>query len=282
MLSALRESVSSDAELQQAAVSLEGINRDWPPASCYVETDQETGQRLSTVVADYDAWKEAVEGLGCALQNYAETWVSETRAALGQAFSGWSDSLPEEEKLSVIEEVKDAVRSDAVLYPEWNAQYAAVMGCEGAAILDEISRLSGEIDQGRTDLSALEDEYLRRYEELELSSWNDDPPPQKKDLERFLSYRTRENTDGLSSNSWSASMTMLAVLPDSYSYNLQGGSTQDMRDRDYYDCEAPVARWPVGNGTFPALYTTSMTRNGFYREAREDGLSGDVTDGRIF
>lgn len=77
-------------------------------------------------------------------------------------------------------------------------------------------------------------------------------------------------------------MTMLAVMPDSYSYNLQGGSTQDMRDRDYYDCEAPASRWPVGNGTFPARYVTSMTRNGFYKEAREDGLSGDVTDGKIF
>lgn len=84
--------------------------------------------------------------MGCELMRYANDWVDATRDALGNAFSNWSGSLSVEEKLSVIEGVKDIVRSDTVLYPEWNAQYSVIMGCEGAAILDEISRLSDEID----------------------------------------------------------------------------------------------------------------------------------------
>lgn len=277
LLSSIADTLSSDEDLSRIAVEIQHLNQTFPPLTCNISVDPQTQHELTSYTIDYDHWKNTIVSLNDMLGSYGSSWLYTSYQTLQtDAFSGWSYSLSTDQKLSVINGVKSVVNGDVVIVPEWNRQYDTIMGCEGTPILDEISYLSGFVDQGEIDLRQLSIDYDEMREAIELSDITDDGLPEPDDLSAFLNYSTIQRIDGPRITTWNASLNMLAILPDSYSYNLQHGIPSDMYDRDYYDCAAPTSRWPTG-GEFCSSYATSLRKSSYDAQ-----LSSNVEKGKMF
>lgn len=133
--------------------------------------------------------------------------------------------------------------------------------------------MSAEIDR----LSA---EYDEEYERI-LSSTYDDPLPDPDDLEKFLHYELDPHVSQLST-SWSASLNMLAVAPDTYDEQLSSYPDSEYKwNEQSYFCEKPVSRWPASQ--WPAWYMVPVKKTALlpYNNNGETILSNQVY-GKLF
>lgn len=226
--------------LASSASQIQAIQAQFPQVSCVITTDPQTGTETSAYTYDDNTWKRVIVNMNNTLAQYAQSWFYDTYGNLYNAYECDPDD-PEQLKWDRINAISSMI--DATLDAAWHTEYAACLSYYTQYYADERTRLSAEIQNAEQELEELEEWY---QDELDrISQIEDDPMPNADDLNRFLSYDLSPQADQLSS-SWSASLNMLAVCPDTPSEPLADypSGYDKLMEEDYY-CDYPKTRWPV-------------------------------------
>ena len=248
-------SANGSSALAGAGIDLEAIGTQWPPATCTITTDPQTGTETSSYTQDENAWKRAVMRINNILRDYASTWFVNTNDCLENAFQAYPYNGELSDKWDYIYDVSAVL--DSTMRSAWEAEYGIALPLETQWWLDQIADLEQQIQDLSDYIDELSAEYDEEYQRI-MDETEDDPLPSKTDLEKFLHYQLDPHAQSLSTN-WSASLNLLAIAPDTWEEQLSDYRYDYIKyDEQTYYCEAPKTRWPAE--IWPTWYMVPMKK----------------------